>query len=494
LGAIRKQSILTSIILLAGVGLGYFLKLFVFTKYLTADEIGLLTVLLDAANLLAALIPLGTQQIYIRYMPAFKSHAGGREGLFIVGLLFTALGFGLFVLLYALFRESLLAVIARNAHLLAAYLPYFIPLLLARLLYRLGMVFSRAMKQLVFSTFLKEVLARLLVIIAVLLYSRRYFDFDDLVFWYVTLYGIIGALMMAYVVRQFAFRQKPSFAEAAPKKLRAMATFGLFAVLTSVGTLVVKNIDSLMITSLKDLSSAGIYSIAFFIGMIIELPRRALSQSVNPYIAQYFQNDDMANIALMYRKTSLNQLAVGLFLVVVVWLCLEDLFTLIPNGEVFRAGKWVVLFIALANLVDMATGINTNIIQNSPKYPLNLYLMLSMSALFVLSNLVLIPRMGITGAALATFLTFTLVNGLRMYLVWVYFKIQPFTAATFWVLLIGLAVYGLVLVLPGTGNPWLNTALRSLLVSIGFWGALLYFNLSEDFSSLYGKVVSRLKK
>ena len=73
MGIIAKQSIQGTIVTYLGVAVGFVTTFFVLTRFLTAEEIGLARVLVDAATLFIGLAQLGTSASIIRFYPHFKS-------------------------------------------------------------------------------------------------------------------------------------------------------------------------------------------------------------------------------------------------------------------------------------------------------------------------------------------------------------------------------------------------------------------------------------
>ena len=66
MGIIAKQSIQGTIVTYLGVAVGFVTTFFVLTRFLTAEEIGLARVLVDAATLFIGLAQLGTSSSIIR--------------------------------------------------------------------------------------------------------------------------------------------------------------------------------------------------------------------------------------------------------------------------------------------------------------------------------------------------------------------------------------------------------------------------------------------
>ena len=72
MGVIAKQSIRGTIVTYLGIAVGIVTTFFVLTRFLTAEEIGLTRVLIDAAMLFIGLAQLGTNASIIRFYPYFK--------------------------------------------------------------------------------------------------------------------------------------------------------------------------------------------------------------------------------------------------------------------------------------------------------------------------------------------------------------------------------------------------------------------------------------
>ena len=66
-----------------------------------------------------------------------------------------------------------------------------------------------------------------------------------------------------------------------------------------------------MITSMLGLSATGIYTTMFNIAVVIEVPMAAIAQISQPIIAKSFATNDLETIAVIYRKSSINQQLIG---------------------------------------------------------------------------------------------------------------------------------------------------------------------------------------
>lgn len=247
-----------------------------------------------------------------------------------------------------------------------------------------------------------------------------------------------------------------------------------------------------MVGTMIDLGSAGIYTIALFISTIIGIPMNSIVKIANPIVAASWERKDLAKIKELYIKSASNLFIIGVLFLIGIWASIDLLFQVIPNGEIYEAGKYVVLFLGLAKLLDMATSINGHIIAYSPLYQFNLYLGLFLGVINIIFNIILIPRFGIIGAALATMFSMFLFNLCKVLFVWIKFKMQPFSKSSLLVLIIGLVAYSITLILPKLSFPIINIVINSAVITLVYISSILYFNISPELTQLKQQVLEKI--
>ena len=117
----------------------------------------------------------------------------------------------------------------------------------------------------------------------------------------------------------------------------------------------------------------------------------------------------------------------------------------------------------------MLTGVNNQIIQNSKHYYFNLVSILVLSGVAILLNYFLIPVYGINGAAIASAASLIIYNVVKYIFIFWKFKIQPFTLRTLYALLFGLLVYGIVMIVPYVGNPFIDILVKCLIIGTAYF-------------------------
>ena len=253
----------------------------------------------------------------------------------------------------------------------------------------------------------------------------------------------------------------------------------MIAILSSAGNSLIANLDGLMIVGLMDngLYWAGIYTTLFFMTTVIFVPYRAMMRIATPLISGHWKDNDMVSMESLYKKFTVVNFALGAFIFIGMWANLDNLLSFIPPE--FRAGKYVFLFIGIGRLFDAMAGLNCVIVITSNKFRYDLFFTIALIAVTILTTylFIVVFGWGMIGAAIATGISLLLFNAARLIFVYVHFKLQPFSMACLYVLIISLAVFGLNYVLPPLPNVFLDMAVRSVLITLLFFIPLIYLKL-----------------
>jgi O-antigen/teichoic acid export membrane protein len=273
---------------------------------------------------------------------------------------------------------------------------------------------------------------------------------------------------------------------------KSIALYSLFALIAVITHQAVIDIDTLMVGSMISVSEAGIYKYAFYIAMIVDLPRLNLVALLFPLISKYQSDGDVKGVEWIYKRSSNLLFVLGSFLVILIIPNLDDFFLIIPNGLTYLHSKYVIVFIALSKLFNMLMGVNFEIIASSKKYYVILVINFIALIVVILSNKFLIPIYGATGAALATLLVWMIYNTVAFLYLKIEYKLSPFSINTVKILgLVILFTVGLLIIPVLTDSPILNIAIRGT-ISLGFLLICYKQILSTDFNEIMLKILRRL--
>ncbi len=478
MGVIQKQSISGTIYSYLGVLLGFITTGWLFPRMLSTEQVGLLRILVSYSVLFAQFATLGINSVSVKLFPYFRDSEKKNHGFLGLTLLVGSVGFILSTGIYLLLKPMFIAHAAGKFSLFLDYFYYVIPLILFTLLFSLFDTYYRVLYNAVKGIVYKEVIQRLLILAAILLYFFKIIDFKGLVILYVLAFISPALFLLGAIIKDKIFYIKPDLGYIDKEMSREMINVAFFGVLASFSGVLVLNIDVIMVNQYLGLAAAGIYTIAFFFGTLILVPSRTMGKISSVIIADAWKIDDRKTIMDIYRKSSISLSIVGFLLFIGVWGNLDNIFHII--GKDYTAGKYVILFIGLANLSDLFMGVSGHVIINSKYFRWMSYLLFAFALLLIVTNILLIPRFGITGAAIASLISKYIYNSLKFTLLYKTYKFQPFSFKHVEIVVFAFLAWYLSTLIPVLPHFILDLIVRSLFISIAFLAPIYFFKISED--------------
>ena len=392
--------------------------------------------------------------------------------------------------LYLWGRPVVLGIYEHDAALLGPYYAWGIVFALFTLLYSLLDAYLKALYHTAFSSFLQDILLRLLILGGAVLFAQGWLSFHGYVLWYIGANGLLVLLLTGYLLRIGELHWRPRRAVLAVRPVRELLGVGAFTLLSSLSGSIIMYIDNLMVGSQVNLAAAGIYGIAFNISTALAIPARSLNKIAFPLLADYWKQQNLPGMADFYRRTTRLNTLIGCFLALGIGLNLDFIYSLM-RAE-FAEGTIVVLLLLGSRLFDGITGINGLILVTSPRYRFDLVFNVSLSILIVMLNLLLIPRLGMVGAAVAAVVAQVSINLARTWFVWRSFRMQPFTWRIPLVLLIAAAAGWAGWLVPAVGSPFLTMLVRSTVLTAVYGGLVLATGTAPEVGALLVSVRKRL--
>jgi O-antigen/teichoic acid export membrane protein len=234
-------------------------------------------------------------------------------------------------------------------------------------------------------------------------------------------------------------------------------------------------LDVLLVGAILSVRAAGIYSAAFRLTPILALARGAMDYSFGPRAGVFFGQSNFKAVGTLYRRTSTLALAwtlPGALLLAFFGRPVMRAFF----GSPYEVGGSALSLLVLGFVVDSATGCNTTLLSMAGRSGLVLLNGLLGGITLLSLCLVMVPRWGISGAALATVSSITVTNGLATIEIWRMYRLQPFGRITLKLLVAGAAVAILMAFWKNFVLPLLLPGLIALAVSAGVT-FLVYFAL-----------------
>jgi len=245
--------------------------------------------------------------------------------------------------------------------------------------------------------------------------------------------GVMAALLCsnlsAAVLAALALRRVmgPPAAPATyrPRELLSFSAMSGMAGLASNGLIWA---DTLLLGLLGNSGQVGVYNVATRLVQLAAFVMLPINAAFSPRIADLYHRGELDRLRHSYGLAAswIVRLSLPAFILLVVFP--RDLLALFGGG--FAAGAAVTVILAVGKFIDAATGPCGLVLTMTGRPKLALLINLAGLVLNVLLNLVLIPRFGIVGAAVAWAISLALINGARMTQVWLELRMVPFEAAS----------------------------------------------------------------
>jgi O-antigen/teichoic acid export membrane protein len=485
---IAQQSIQTAIFSYIGVVLGYINVLWLYPYALSATELGAFRTIQDLGLLVVPFAQLGVGHGITRYFPKLEQN---QSAFLTYSLALSLLGFLAVSFIFFGFKEQIMGLFAANSPEVINFLGIVLLITLFALLSSVMDAYSRSYLKVAIPTFFREVFLRILTAVLVGIYLLGWINFDQVMAGLVGVYGLgfLGVLVyliwLGKVHIDFNWRNFP------PGFRSSFIRFSLITFLATAASTLIMKIDSIMVSSMVSLEANAIYSIAFYMALVVELPRRAISQVAMPVIADHFAKNQLQEINKLYRQISNRQLYICLFLFALIWSNIDSIYHFVPNSELYLSGKLVVFYIALGKIFDVAFSVNGEILVFSKYYRFNLVLTIAMSILIIAVNYWLIPIYGIEGAAIGSAAVMLLFNLVKYGYLKFRLNLDPFSYETLKIIFVGIMILVLRdLYLDGV-HPLVMMAVKSFLIlgMFFFWSMIANVGQEE-----WKWIKSKLKK
>ena len=276
---------------------------------------------------------------------------------------------------------------------------------------------------------------------------------------------------------------------------RSMMRYALPFLVVSLLSMMTHWLDVVMLGMLTDTATVGLYHPAARTAGLIRAVLLAFAGIAAPMIAALHTGQESAEIGRIYKMVT--RWILGLVVPPVI------LFMLLPEpvlgvfGTRFTASSNALILLTAASFLQVSFGLSSTVLAMTGYARLSLYNALGALGLQVVLNLLLIPRFGITGAALASLLVFFLLSAVRLSEVFILLKIHPFGYALWKPLAAGL--FAAVLLV--AARSWLLTLpvfaaflAGSLLSVCSYTAMMLLLKLEREEREIIFKVIPFMNK
>jgi O-antigen/teichoic acid export membrane protein len=495
---IRRQSIISSFIVYFGFALGFFNTwLFAREGGFSQTQYGLINVFIAIANIIFAFANLGMHAYIHKFFPYYNDNLPPKKNdLISVALAVSTFGFFLMLLSGLIFKGYVIRKYGTNSPDLIKYYYWIFPFGFGLTIYSLLEAFAWQLKKSVLTNFLREIQFRIFITILIVLsitgVIKKFDLFIELfAFGYIAIAGILLTYLL--ITKQIHFTLSLSrVTKKFRKKIIALAAFiwggGFVYSISNV-------FDTIVIAAVLEngLALAAVYTLAQNMASLIQAPQRAIiSSSIGP-LSQAWKNKDLDRINRIYQRSSINQLLFSVGMFVLIWINFTDGVFTFNLQENYLSARYVFLFIGLWRIIDMGTGVTSQIIATSSFWKFEFFTGIILFSLTLPLNYVLTKSLGVQGTAISNLIAFSIYNAIRYTFLLKKFNMQPFNIKTFYTLALGIICYIICHLLFADFQGFLWIVLRSSVFVLLYITGVILLKISPDVVPVWQTVTKKVR-
>jgi O-antigen/teichoic acid export membrane protein len=475
------------------------LNVYFFTKegLFTSDQYGLTQVFIAMAVMMQALAAFGMPSFIYKFYPYYSHHLPDRKNdMLSLSLAVGLAGFLLVTIGGWLFRDLVIKKYNANAPQLVSYYFWVFPMGLGLTVYTILEAYAQSLQKPVVTNFLREVQWRLWTTVLIVLFIFHVItDFGVFIKLYVFGYPLAALTLLIYLAVTGKLHLSFSISKVTRRFSGKIISFCLFVysgllVFTLSGVF-----DTMVIASVLEdgLEKAAIFTLAQTMTSIIQAPQRGVIAASIAHLSQAWKDKNMQTLQKIYQRSSINLLlfAAGIFVLIALNYT-EAVYALKLKPE-YALGFNAFLFIGLTRVIDLGTGLNAQIIGTSNYWRFELISGIILLAITLPLTYIMAKQYGIIGPAIATLVSVSLYNAIRLVFLYKKFRLQPFTAASLYTALIAGCCYAICYFAFRNMHDFPGLFVRSTAFLLLYGGSVVYFKLSPDVQPVWESIKKRLR-
>jgi len=249
---------------------------------------------------------------------------------------------------------------------------------------------------------------------------------------------------------------------------------------------------NLVLSASRSVTLAGLFTAALRFTEVANALFKAIGIALAPMVSDIHGADQREHLARLYKAASRWMFAIGVPAFLVQVLFGRWLLTLF--GEEFVAAYPALVILAVGQLVNYSSGVTVDIIRMIGRSGLMLANTVLDVTSYVLYNLILVPRYGLNGAAVAAALQLSTSNIVRAVEVFVITRMHPYSVAFAKPLLAGVGAAAAVLVTrPVLAPSPLGEIGGMLVLAVTYLALLAAMRLDPEDRAVAAQLLRRLR-
>jgi O-antigen/teichoic acid export membrane protein len=494
MSTIRRQSILSSIVIYIGFAVGAF-NTYLFTRegLFNDAQYGLTGIFIAIATLMMAFAQLAMSAYVYKFFPYYEDHLPRKKNeMLTLALLVTTIGFLLVVVAGIVFKDLVVRKFSERSEELVHYYNWIFPLGFGLTIYTILEAYAWVLHKSVLTNFLREVQWRLLTTVLIVLFLVKLIpSFDLFIKLYAFTYPALALILLVYLIAKKKIHFTLSISKVTKRFFKSILRLTTFVYGANLIFIVSQIFDSIVIGTLLGLTKVGIYTLPQYMASIVQAPQRGIISASIPHLSRAWKEKDRERIQNIYQRSSINQLifACGLYILIVINF-IDAVYTF-QLRENFLDGFYVFVLLGAAKIVDMGTGVNAQIIGTSTFWRFELISGIILLSLIIPLNYFLTKQYDIIGPGIANLISMTVYNMIRLIFLWKKFGLFPFTKQTIYTLLLAAICFAICYFSFSNIHGLAGLFTRSMAFCLLYGAGVIYLKLTPDILPVWATIKKR---
>jgi len=497
MSTIRRQSIISSLVIYTGFAIGLF-NTYLFTKQgiFTESQYGLTGIFIAIATSMMAFANLAMPSYIYKFFPYYNEHLLPKKNDLVTwALVVSTIGFLFVIIAGSLLKGLVVRKFIEHSPELLTYYNWIYPFGFGLMLYTVLEAYAWQLHKSVLTNFLREVQWRLFTTILIVFFMLHIVgSYTLFIKLYAFTYPCIAIFLLLYLIItkkiHFTFRVSKVTKRFLKNILRLCSFIYIGTLVLSISQV----IDSIIIASIlpNALAKVGIYTLVQNISSLIQAPQRGIVAASIAHLSKAWKDKKMETLQRIYQRSSINQLIFSCGIYALIVINFIDAVNTFHLKESYLDGFYVFLLLGATKIIDMGTGVNSQIIGTSTYWRFEMTSGIILLVLMLPLNYILTKQYDIIGPALANIISISIYNLIRIIFLWRKFRLFPFTASSLYTLFLAATCFVICYFLFQNIHGLPGLLIRSIVFCLLYGTSAIYFRLSPDVVPVWNAIKKRI--
>ena len=434
---------------------------------------------------------LGSGVMYFGQKYLHQGHKSKTRGVIAYAYILVAISGSILTAVIIIFAEPISKIHLNSAE-YAPLLARMAPLILIEALYGLSLTVYRSLKRIARFSLVRNIFYHFIRIAAILV-CFAIFGIKDINGIIIPTYIAYTSVLAYNLFNQYRNADIGKSVDISVSEKKEMIKYSLPLFMSAIIGILLRQADVLMLGYIKTEEAVAVYKISIQICALIPFFKHITGSFFNPMIASLYHSGKKEEMVNTYKEITKWSFTVGLM--VFLGIVLFGKSGLHLFGEEFVYAHTALILVACGHLAGVIVGHTGSVISMTGHPRFNLATTVTIFTINIILNIIMIPKYGIIGAAVATFVARTLGSLMELAYLYITQKIHPYDIRYLKTIAAGALSFITIYILNGIimWDGVTDILIKGLIFVIIYVGTIIILKIDEDDKIILNSMFSAVK-